>query len=268
MSTDVKQNMNTIQDNGGQGCVIRFRFIKGETVRYISHLDMLNTFQRAMRRAHVPLSYSRGYNPHPSMIFGMALSLGISSECEAVDLGLAEKLPIDEVMDISNRALPMDIQFTSGEYTPPKNSIMAAVYEGEYSMLVTLDGGADALKQAVSMALNSEELTAAKKFKEDVKMVNIRPMILRSDVSGYTDAPVFEAKDHPAIARLSDAWNMAAGNEDPKKLAVINLECTMGAANNLRPDMFLDGLRRNCGVDSIKCVKMHKKHMKLRPIVW
>ncbi|MBR2901917.1 MAG: TIGR03936 family radical SAM-associated protein [Clostridia bacterium] len=263
MSTDIKQNVNTIQDNGGQGCVIRYRFFKGETVRYISHLDMLHTFERAVRRAHIPISYSRGYNPHPSLIFGMALSLGISSECEAMDMGLAEKADINQIMEKANDALPMDLQLLEGSFTPPKNSIMAAVYAGTYSMLVSVPGGTARLQETLDAMANSQQVMANKRSKDTVKQVDIRPMIKGLQVWEYcgheSDSIIFKATDHPATKAVADAWALAAESEHGD-LSVLRLDCTMGASDNLRPDMFIDGLSNFMGCD-VRCLKIHKREM-------
>ncbi|MBR5137143.1 MAG: TIGR03936 family radical SAM-associated protein [Clostridia bacterium] len=263
MSTDKKQVINTIQDNGGLGCVIRYRFVKGETVRYISHLDMLHTFERAVRRAHIPISYSRGYNPHPSLIFGMALSLGVSSECEAMDMGLAEKCEIDVTLDKANKALPMDLQLLDGQFTPPKNSIMAAVYAGTYALLVETEGGTAKIAEAINKMMASEEVIAIKKSKDSSKEVNIKHMIKGLEAWDYTghdcDTRIFKKPEHPAVAAIADAWAMTLDRE-AGKLTVIKLDCTMGCKDNLRPDMFMNALSTVCGQD-VRCIKIHKSEM-------
>ncbi len=74
----------------------RFRvtFRKGERVRYISHLDVLRYWERAVRRAGLPLSYSQGFTPHPRLAFAGPLPLGFTSEAEIVDVSLDEIIPI------------------------------------------------------------------------------------------------------------------------------------------------------------------------------
>ncbi len=263
MSTNNKQIINTIQDNGGRGCVIRYRFVKGETVRYISHLDMLHTFERAVRRAHIPMSYSRGYNPHPSLIFGMALSLGVSSECEAMDMGLAEKCDIQETLDKANQALPRDLQLLEGQFTPPKNSIMAAVYAGTYVLLVQTEGGTARINQAIQQMMSSDEVMAVKKSKDSSKEVNIKHMIKDLQAWDYcgheSDELIFKNPQHPAVAAIADAWAMTLDSEQGQT-TFIRLDCTMGCKDNLRPDMFMNSLATVCGQD-VRCLKIHKSEM-------
>jgi len=74
----------------------RFRvlFRKGERVRYISHLDVLRAWERAIRRADLPLSYSQGFTPHPKIAFASPLPLGFMGEAEVMDVSLDEMVPL------------------------------------------------------------------------------------------------------------------------------------------------------------------------------
>lgn len=76
----------------------RFRvfFRKGERVRYISHLDVLRFWERAIRRAGLPLSYSQGFTPHPKIAFAGPLPLGFTSEAELMDVSLDERVDVAE----------------------------------------------------------------------------------------------------------------------------------------------------------------------------
>lgn len=76
----------------------RFRvwFAKGERVRYISHLDVLRYWERAIRRAGLPLSYSQGFTPHPKLAFAGPLPLGFISEAEVMDVTLDDRVQVDE----------------------------------------------------------------------------------------------------------------------------------------------------------------------------
>ncbi len=76
----------------------RFRilFNKGIRVRYISHLDVLRYWERCIRRAELPLSYSQGFTPHPKIAFAGPLALGFTAEAEVLDVTLDERVPLDE----------------------------------------------------------------------------------------------------------------------------------------------------------------------------
>src|SRR5579862_3363209 len=65
---------------------LRVRFTKGEEVRYISHLDLMRTWERILRRAGIKLAHSQGFNPRPRLVFAAPLSVGVTSDAEIVDV--------------------------------------------------------------------------------------------------------------------------------------------------------------------------------------
>jgi radical SAM-linked protein len=74
---------------------IRVWFRKGERLRYISHLDVLRFWERAIRRAGLPLAYSQGFTPHPKLSFASPLPLGFVGESEIMDVTLDERIDLD-----------------------------------------------------------------------------------------------------------------------------------------------------------------------------
>lgn len=84
----------------------RALFEKTGTAVYISHLDLMRLFQRAFKRAGLPLTHTHGYNPRPSVSIAMPLSLGVESRCELLDFDLEGELPPgDEIAARLNAAL-------------------------------------------------------------------------------------------------------------------------------------------------------------------
>ena len=65
---------------------LRVRFARGEEVKFISHLDLMRLWQRALRRAGMPLVYSEGFNPHPRISLAAPLPIGVTSEAELMDV--------------------------------------------------------------------------------------------------------------------------------------------------------------------------------------
>ena len=76
---------------------IRIRFRKGERVRHISHLDVLRYWERAIRRADLPLLYSQGFTPHPKLAFAAPLPLGFIGEREVLDVTLSERVALRDL---------------------------------------------------------------------------------------------------------------------------------------------------------------------------
>lgn len=88
---------------------LRMRFTKTGRAAYISHLDLVQTVQRAFFRAGLPLKYSEGFNPRPQLSALLPLSVGTESLCELMDFQLTEELDISTVPDRLNATLPEGI---------------------------------------------------------------------------------------------------------------------------------------------------------------
>jgi len=69
---------------------LRIRFSRGEEIKYISHLDIMRLWERALRRARIPLAYSEGFNPRPRISLAAPLSVGVTSEAELMDIFLSK----------------------------------------------------------------------------------------------------------------------------------------------------------------------------------
>jgi radical SAM-linked protein len=77
---------------------LRITYIKGENLRFISHLDLSRTWERALRRAGIPIAYTKGFHPHPKMVFAAALPLGCTGEAEVMDIVLSQPMPPRRVL--------------------------------------------------------------------------------------------------------------------------------------------------------------------------
>ena len=81
----------------------RALFEKTGNARYISHLDLMRVFQRAFKRAGLPLTHTQGFNPRASVSIALPLSLGVESRCELLDFDLEH--PVGEIREKLNAAL-------------------------------------------------------------------------------------------------------------------------------------------------------------------
>ena len=85
-------------------------FSKTGLMRYISHLDLMRLFMRAMRRAELPLKMTEGFSPHPKLSLKRALKLGIESEHEEASIVLRFPVTPEEFKDRLQKKLPEGIQ--------------------------------------------------------------------------------------------------------------------------------------------------------------
>jgi len=76
-------------------CVYRLHYARGESLRFVGHLDTIRAFERAFRRAGMPLAYTQGFNPRPKISYGPALPLGLTSEAEFLDVTFQSRVTGD-----------------------------------------------------------------------------------------------------------------------------------------------------------------------------
>ena len=83
----------------------RLLFEKKGNAIWISHLDLMRVFQRAFKRAGLPLTHTQGYNPRPSVSIALPLSVGVESVCELLDFELEESFSCEEICEGLNQTL-------------------------------------------------------------------------------------------------------------------------------------------------------------------
>lgn len=86
--------------------MIRLLFEKTGTAVWMSHLDLMRVFQRSFKRAGLPLTHTKGFNPRPSVSIALPLSVGVESRCELLDFDLeGESVPEEEILRRLNACL-------------------------------------------------------------------------------------------------------------------------------------------------------------------
>jgi radical SAM-linked protein len=94
---------------------VEFTFSKKGAMKFISHLDLMRLFVRALRRAKMPLAITEGFNPHPKFSIKRALKLGVESDAEGAAVVLTEPLQKSEFKEELQKQLPEGIEIKSVE---------------------------------------------------------------------------------------------------------------------------------------------------------
>ena len=154
-------------------------FEKGESVRWLGHLDILRTFERAIRRAELPIAFSNGFNPRERLFFASALSTGVTGEAEVAALELTELTPVDTIVDRLNLAFPQGIRVHRCEQIPDIGSrdILNAYLRADYEVVCVLPEMAtlDVIQAAIDQLMAQSELPVTREREGRVKSVDIRP---------------------------------------------------------------------------------------------
>jgi hypothetical protein len=105
---------------------LRLTFTKEEPIRYIGHLDVVRLWERACRRAALPLAYTLGFTPHPRLQFAAPLALGVTGDAEVLDAFLTARLAPEEFVARIGAALPPGSRALSAREVPLLDPAVAA----------------------------------------------------------------------------------------------------------------------------------------------
>lgn len=172
----------------------RLIFSKTGRARYISHLDLMRTFQRAFQRADLTIKHTEGFNPHPFISILLPLSLGFSSQCEVLEFQLLGDVSHEDVPDRLNAVLPEGITVERCYEGGRKAKELALV---EYELTMEYDNGvpADAVS-AWNDLLGRESLQVSKKSKKaktGETIVDIIPLVKSFSVTEKKGEIVLDA---------------------------------------------------------------------------
>ncbi len=153
---------------------IRITFTKQGALRYTGHLDLHKLWERAARRAELPLAYSQGFHPQPKMNMAAALPLGFSSRCEVMDMKLEHDISLSELATRLNATLPAGLQVVEVEHVEERApALQTQVISAEYEVTLTESRGGSALKEIIDSVMDSPSLPRERRG----KTYDLRPLI-------------------------------------------------------------------------------------------
>lgn len=196
----------------------RINYTKEGPARYISHLDLVRTMERSLRRCGLPVAFSGGFNPHPRFSFALPLPVGVAGLNEYMDLDLITEVDPAEVGRLLGGALPRGIEVRGVRQAPEDSRpLMAMVKRASYRVTGRLReslSGAD-LSRMIKEFLDRESIIIERQGKKGTgpRPVDIRPGILR--LSG-------DLREHGEL--------------------VLEMELQAGSVGNVRPEEALRAL--------------------------
>jgi radical SAM-linked protein len=172
---------------------ICFSFARKMALSYLSHLDMLRLFLRALGRSGMPLAYSHGYNPHPRFTLALPLPLGVTAAEEFGEIFFTEEIAPDRFISLLQAQLPEALVLTGATVVDmQKPSIASHVGAALYRAVPRGDclNGIDpaTLRGALDSLMEKAEILARRKTKKN-KFVytDVRPYILELEAGKYED---------------------------------------------------------------------------------
>ena len=138
---------------------LRIRFCRGEEIKFISHLDIMRLWERALHRARISLAYSEGFSPHPRISLAAPLPVGVTSEAELMDIFIARLVSPHWFTTAVSQQLPPGIGIV-GVYplalTIP--SLQSLVRYAEYKVAIATERDTRDMESAISTLLSAEAL--------------------------------------------------------------------------------------------------------------
>jgi len=161
---------------------VRIRFAKRGRLRFTSHRDFARAFERALRRAEVPMAYSAGFTPHPKISYVGASPTGAASEAEYLEIGLARVVELEELRAALDAALPPGLDVLEAVPAGPgslADRIVASAWRIELPGVSEAEAGA-----AVEAFLAADEVGVERLTKNGRRTVDTRAPVVSLVVSG------------------------------------------------------------------------------------
>ncbi|MFD3157626.1 TIGR03936 family radical SAM-associated protein [Haloimpatiens sp. FM7330] len=161
------------------------KYTKENEIKFISHLDLMRTIQRTIRRAELKVEYSKGFNPHMTLSIAQPLSVGVYSYGEYFDVYLLEEMDEKDIKNKLNDSAPNGIKILDVKKVVPKDDkkippSMALIESASYSIKIPYKD-TTGLNEELDELLKQKEWNMVKKTKKGKKEVDIKSMIKKID---------------------------------------------------------------------------------------
>jgi len=249
---------------------IRIRYSRGDEVKYISHLDLMRTFERALRRTDIAVAYTGGFNPRMKLVFGLPLPVGMTSEAEYADIDTDEEINPEDFLEKLNSQLPSGLKVLEAAVKKDSRNIMASIAAAQYEITISV-GNVKTVREihdAIMGFISQDKILAEKESKNRTAIVDIKPLILNVSLYAGTENTY----------KLRDIGNNSAGDNCGKNKGQehgennsglsenltggIKLNVTVRAGNteNLKPDLLINALSQWSGIN-MKVLKIHRVNL-------
>ena len=167
---------------------LRVTFARGEEVKYITHLDLMRFWERALRRAGIPLAYSEGFSPSPRLALAAPLPVGVTSSGELMDVYLAKRVtPQHFVKAVGGQVPPGIAVLEVREVGLGLPSLQSQVRWAEYQVDAPTDRSAEDVRRAVEELLAARSIPWQHQREREVRRYDLRPLVQDVGVEAVED---------------------------------------------------------------------------------
>jgi radical SAM-linked protein len=214
---------------------VRVRFTKYGPIKYVGHLDLMRYFQKALRRSGLPLSFTKGFSPHPILSFASPLGVGITSEGEYMDFSLDHDIPLSEIHEKLNAEQAYGIEILSVTERMSTKKAMAELAAASYLVYFKKNPfDAETLRSLVEEKITSaSSLVVTKKTKKSERQVDLLPLIYEIEV---LDSFPSDKRDHYIPDWEQNSFLLS--ESDP----AIYMKVCARSSDNLKPELLMEAL--------------------------
>jgi radical SAM-linked protein len=218
---------------------IRLRYTKRGRLRFTSHRDFQRAFERALRRAGVPMAYSAGFTPHPKVSYANAAPTGVGSEAEYLEIALSRTCDPEELRLLLDESLPTGLDVI--EAVEAHTSGLADRLEASVWQL-RLDGvePADA-RRAVAAFLAADAVEVQRNTKNGMRTFDCRAAVTRLEVVDTADVTDVASATDVTPVTYADTAGQGADRSQDNACAILRL-VVRHLTPAVRPDDVLSGL--------------------------
>lgn len=173
---------------------LRITFAKKSQIKYISHLDLVLVWERALRRAQIPLAYSQGFNPRPKIQVASGLPLGTTGSAEILDIIVTQPVDPAVALERIRATLPTGLAVRSIEEVPLRTlTLQPLLRQAEYRVTVETDRPAEELAGRIADLLAADEIIQIRRRKQREEQFDLRPWLhdLRLESKAGNEARLF-----------------------------------------------------------------------------
>lgn len=178
---------------------IRIRYAKRGPLRFTSHRDFARAFERAVRRAGLPIAYSQGFTPHPKISYASAAPTGVASEAEYLEIGLREIVDPVYVAEALDRALSPGLDVLAAVPAAEGTSLADRIDASRWRIELP-EVASGQLSEAVRAFLAADEVLVERMTKQGRRQLNARSPVVSISVLGQNEPP--DAASGPPCAIL------------------------------------------------------------------
>jgi len=166
---------------------LRLRYAKRGPLRFTSHRDVARAFERALRRAGVPMAYSQGFSPHPKISWIGASPTGVASEAEYLEIQVVEQVDPVRLVTLLDAVLPPGLDLLEAVPATGPGSLTERIEASRWR--VELPGvSRERLQNAVDRLLAVDEVQVERLTKQGLRTIDVRPAVISAEVSGINEA--------------------------------------------------------------------------------